>query len=423
MRSLESEWKRRRVGISWLGRVIALVIVIAMPLVSVWNARADDAAFFADTTIAAIPKATDLAFLPDGRLLVSSQTGQIRLINEAKISTILDLSLATCSNLDRGLLGLAIDPNFTTNRFIYVFYVYNKYANDCPTNSSRSPVDRVSRFTLADGTFAAVPGSESVLIDNVPNPSGARNGGGVAFGRDGDLYVSFGDGGCQLGSAGQTCGSENSNARSRSTLLGKIIRIEPNGAVPSDNPYHGDGTENCKSGPAASGLVCQQIYAWGLGNPVRFAFDPNSNIQLFYINEQGDNRVEEVDEGIRGADYGWNCREGDLDNPDATDGCNGRYQMPIYTYNHDGCGAISGAAFVPDGIWSADFDNAYLYADSACGTIFMLKSGNLSTLTAHAPLVTALTFGPYAGTQALYFTSTANGGEVHRLTLNGDSTG
>ena len=396
--------------------LLALMLV-CVTLVSGREATATVPSKFSNSRVAFVSAPTDVAFLPDGRPIVTTQRGQLVLINGTTASVMLDLSPSTCSDTERGLLGVAVDPNFTSNHFIYLYYTYNRFANDCPHNTSTSPVNRVSRFATTDDGSSVSAGSEFVLIDNIPSPNGNHNGGDLGFGKDRLLYVSVGDGGCTLNSPGSACNgaNTNTNARSRNTLLGKILRITSTGAIPSGNPYQGAGTTRCNTGSAAAGTVCQEIYAWGLRNPFRLAFDPNASGTRLFINDVGQDAWEEIDVGKVGADYGWNCREGLHPNDEASTGCSGGYTNPTFNYGHGSCGSITGGAFVPAGAWPSSYGGAYLYADYNCGTIFSLSGRTSITFASGLGGLTTLAFGPYKGSQALYYTTHANGGELRRI--------
>ncbi len=274
---------------------------------------------------------------------------------------------------------------------------------------------------MSGATISAA--SEQVLLDEIP-ATGNHNGGDLRFGNDGYLYVSVGDGGCDYeGDSG--CAGQNDASRDRNVLLGKILRITSAGGIPASNPFLGVGTARCNvTGQVAAGTTCQETFAWGLRNPFRFAFDPNTSGTRFYINDVGQGVWEEVDLGQAGADYGWNVREGPCANDSETN-CGpppAGMTNPIYAYSHSstGCAAITGGAFVPNGAWPAAYDGAYLYGDYTCGKIFQLLpdgSGGFvrSEFATDVGAVVNMTFGPSAGGQALYYTNYSNGGEVRRI--------
>jgi glucose/arabinose dehydrogenase len=395
---------------------------------------------FADTPVvtnAGLP--TALAFTPDGRLLFTTLTGQLRVYeNGALLNTpALDLTAKTCSNSERGLLGLAVDSTFDAQApgddYVYLYYTYKKHAaaaNPCPTGQPASPdnpVNRVSRFTMPDDTVN--PASEEVLIDNIPSPNGNHNAGDIHFGKDGKLYVSVGDGGCDYAEP-LKCQYNNDAARDRHVLLGKILRIEPDGSIPAGNPFTGENSAPCADEPdgqIAAGQVCQETFARGLRNPFRIAFNPDATGTSFRINDVGGAHWEEIDRGKAGADYGWNLCEGRHDNTTRAGSvrCSrAPFTPPIHEYNHDtGCRSISDGAFVPDGAWPASYNDAYLFGDFVCGKIFKLKHkkrGGFARTEFATGLVrgpVAMTFGPYEAGEALYYTTfESNGqGQVRRI--------
>ncbi|MEK7324189.1 MAG: PQQ-dependent sugar dehydrogenase, partial [Chloroflexota bacterium] len=380
---------------------------------------------FADSLVASLSGPTALAFTPDGRLLITTQTGALRVYASGSLlaTPALDLSAQVCTNNARGLLGVAIDPNFTSNHFIYLYYTFKK-SGSCVNNSANSPVNRASRFTLPDSNVID-PASELVLIDNIPSPNANHNAGDLHFGKDGYLYISVGDGGCDYADSTK-CSGNNDAARDQHILLGKILRITSSGGIPVDNPFLGANTARCNvTGRTDPGKRCQETFAWGLRNPFRMAFDPNASATRFYINDVGQGVWEEVDLGQAGADYGWNVREGHCANNSSTN-CGpppAGMTNPIYDYQHGtGCKSITGGAFVPNGVWPSAYDNSYLYGDYVCGRIFQLKPNGSGgyTVTSFATGLGAssavhLTFGPDGASQSLYYTTYTGGGQVRRV--------
>jgi glucose/arabinose dehydrogenase len=150
---------------------------------------------FEDTLVTKVGGPTALTFTPDRRLLITSHFGTLRIYkNGAQLpNPALDLTNRICSDKERGLLGVAVDPGFATNRYIYLYYTFKKFGN-CDYSSANGPVNRVSRFILGDNDVVS-PSSETVLVDNIPNPDGIHNAGDLNFGKDGNLYIEVGDGG------------------------------------------------------------------------------------------------------------------------------------------------------------------------------------------------------------------------------------
>src|SRR5262249_9436559 len=239
---------------SRLARAIRLLVSL-VPLVSLLVVApllaATPGASFADTLVANVSSPTALAFTPDGRLLITQQTGQLRVFAGGVLlpTAALDLSAAICDNSERGLLGVAVDPAFASNHFIYLYYTRNPFPGDpgaCPTGkptNPKIPLHRVSRFTLGDNNLAS---AEQVLIDNIPSPNGNHNGGDLNFGPDGYLYISVGDGGADYAGDSGSAG-DNDASRDQFILLGKILRIASDGSIPPDNPFVGVGSGRCNT--------------------------------------------------------------------------------------------------------------------------------------------------------------------------------
>lgn len=386
---------------------------------------------FADEKVVGVDAPTAIAFTPDGRMLIGSKPGKLQVYKGGKLQgPALDLGNEVCANSERGLLGVAVDPKFRTNRYIYVYYTFKKHGV-CESNTSRAPVNRVERFVLKDdNTVDPDTARRKILVDNIPSPNGNHNAGDLHFGKDDYLYVSVGDGGCDYADSSK-CQYNNDAARDSNILLGKILRVTRDGGIPSDNPYTGTNSARCgvpdANGRTSPGKNCQETYAKGLRNPFRIAFDPDANGTSFRINDVGGRYWEEIDVGKRAADYGWNICEGRHDNPfrEGSVNCTAApYTPPIHEYNHDktGCSSITGAAFVPDGVWPSSYDKSYLFGDYVCGKIFKLtpKSGGgytrttlLSGLGRGGPVHMA--FGPYDRNQALYYATYTNGGEIRRV--------
>src|SRR5262245_50938169 len=259
---------------------------------------------FTETLVASgLVRPTAMAFAPDGRLFVCEQDGRLRVITAG--GTLLDQEFVTVtvnSLGERGLLGVAFDPDFESNHFVYVYY------------TATTPVihNRVSRF-VADGNVAQ-PNSEDHIVDLEPlSLATNHNGGAIHFGPDGKLYIAVGE------------NANGPNSQSLSNRLGKILRVNNGGSIPTDNPFFG----------SASGLN-RSIWALGLRNPFTFGFQ-RWNGDMF-INDVGQRDWEEINRGVAGGNYGWPIVEGVGNNPD--------FLNPIYAYDHsNGSCAITGATF------------------------------------------------------------------------------
>jgi len=289
-----------------------------------------------------ISSATAMQFAPDGRLFVSEQGGNLRVIKSGVLLPAPFVSLTMDSNGERGLLGVAFDPNFGSNRFVYLYY----------TATTPAVHNRISRF-IANGDVA-VPGSEVVLLDLPTLGATNHNGGALNFGPDGKLYASVGE------------NAVASNSQSLSTPLGKILRLNIDGSIPTDNPFYGVTTGNNRA-----------IWAWGLRNPFTFAFDRSGS--RMFINDVGETLWEEIDDGIAGANYGWPVVEGPLP-------ANQPYTYPRYWYDHSqdngGC-AITGGAFYDSPIsqFPLSYTGQYFFADLCRGWIRRLDPATNQAVT------------------------------------------
>ena len=330
-----------------------------------------------------------------------------------------NLSGQICTNSERGLLGVAVDPAFATNGFVFLYYSFNK-AGDCGTGT----VNRVTRFVMTGNTLAGEVGAARQHPLARRQPQRRR----PQFGKDGMLYVSVGDGGCDYpGGTPSGCAGANDAARDRHVLRGQDPAHRPQTAPsPPATPSPAPAPPAATPAPSPSGQICQETFAWGLRNPFRIAFDPNAAGTRFYINDVGQNAWEEIDLGAAGADYGWNVREGHCATGSTTN-CGpppAGMTNPIFDYGRaDGCGSITGGAFVPTGVWPAEYQGKYLFADYVCGRIFRLDPNGVGGFT-RVDFATGLGGGSAGqpplraranGSQALYYTTYASGGQVRRI--------
>ncbi len=386
------------------GRSLVASCTLALGLVPAFAPPAQAATFpndpgFTDAPVVQIGAPTSISFALDGRMLVTTQGGTVRMVVNGTLLPTAALTLSPCASGEQGLLGSAISA---TNQ-VFLYYTSN-HDGDC--------WNRVSRFTLGSNNLLS---GEVVLLDWIPTPATNHNAGDLNLGPDGKLYVSVGDGGCQLGGLG--CGGLNDNARSRTHLLGKILRLNQDGTVPADNPYAPTSTRRCghpagDTNPGSTAL-CSETWAWGLRNPFRFAFRADG---LLHVNDVGQGAREEVDVGAAGADYGWNCREGTIANPSIAGGCVlPGATNPVHDYaSSTGCRSITGAAFIPAGAWSPAYAGRYLFADYICGKMFLLDGTTVRDFATGLGGSSAvhMEFGP---DRALYYSTYAGGGEVRKI--------
>jgi glucose/arabinose dehydrogenase len=284
---------------------------------------------FAVRTVATgITGATAMEAAPDGRLFVCEQTGRLRLVKDGRLVEKPFATLPVEAQWERGLIGVTVHPDFPGTPFVYVCYVAKE----------PYPHHVVSRLT-ADGDVA-VAGSEKVLLKgddqrelggNVP---AGHQGGALHFGRDGRLYVALGE---------QTAEAPSQRLDS---LLGKVLRLEPDGSAPPDNPFVGKTTGKYQS-----------IWAVGFRNPYTFAIDRATGEML--INDVG-GRFEEINRGTAGANYGWPL----ADHGPTSDA---RFSGPVHHYPQS---SIAGGDFAPaNGPWPALYRGRYFFADFVQGWV------------------------------------------------------
>jgi glucose/arabinose dehydrogenase/PKD repeat protein len=380
---------------------------------------------FSDAVVATVNAPTALTWTPDGRMLVTSKAGRVIVRRQdGTQTTALNISATVCDDTERGLVGIAVDPAFEVNHFVYLYYT-REVRGACGVENP-NPVNRVSRFVLGDDDSIAGT-SEKVIVDHIASPRGHHIAGDLEFGADGYLYISVGDGICSLVQRSH-CGPTNDNSQRPRLVLGKILRVTRDGLPAPTNPYATTpGSRRCTrpAGVPPGTGPCKEIFASGFRNPFRFARKPGTN--LFYVNDVGQDTWEEVNRLRRGRNYGWNVREGHCRRASTTDcGPAGRFTNPIHDYRHrDDCRSITGGAFVPAGVWPG-WDGSYLYGDFACGRIFRLvprADGGFgrSTFMSGAEGPVHLRFGPHGDQKALYYLSYFTN-TVHRIALTRGNT-
>jgi glucose/arabinose dehydrogenase len=282
-----------------------------------------------------------------GRLYIVEKPGRIRIVENGQLlaNPFLDITgMVGSGGSEQGLLGLAFHPDYKTNGYLFVNY------------TDRNGNTVIARFQAASPD-SVDPATQKVLL-NVNQPYPNHNGGVVAFGPDGYLYLGLGDGG--------SGGDPNGNGQSTNTLLGKILRLDVNNgdpyAIPADNPFVGNSN------------AMQEIWAYGLRNPWRFSFD-KANGNLF-IGDVGQNAYEEIDfvpAGTAGGlNFGWNIREGL--HPFKGEAPAGIQLVdPVAEYSHgEGCSVTGG--YVYRGPSLPEFNGLYLFGDYCSGTVWGLIS-------------------------------------------------
>ncbi len=368
--------------------------------------------------------------VPDGsgRLFVVDQIGLIRVIDgngSLRDQPFLDLRdrMATLSATydERGLLGLAFHPNYESNGKFYVFYSAPPSGLTPPTFNCEN---RVSQFFVSSDVNRGDATTEKILL-RIQKPQFNHNGGDIAFGPDDFLYIGTGDGGA-ANDVGIGHATQIGNAQDKTSLLGKILRIDVNNGdpygIPADNPF------------ATSNSARREIWAWGFRNPYRFSFDLGPE-HRFFVGDVGQNLFEEVDIVEKGGNYGWNVREGhacfDPNQPNSPPaacdnvGADGSgLTGPILDYPHDdpaggpaGISVIGGNVYRGAGI--PDLAGRYVFGDLArSGT----TSGSLFVATKQLDNSWGFVEVGIAGNQGntlnayLFGTGQDSNGEIYLLT-------
>lgn len=398
-------------------------------------ALAVPANFIDEPFITGLAQPRAFAFTPDGRVLLvesGSETSQdinvasIRVFKNGQLLTQRAATFNICGDGERGLLGIALDPDFENNGYLYVYY--SRQSGVSPSCQSSSPTvgprNRVSRLKMTGDVVDM--SSERVLIDTIYTETGIHNAGDLHFSSDGYLYISVGENG------------DSTLAQQLNNLNGKILRIKPStddagGYSTSGNPF--DTAANAQScgiapQPFASG-PCREVYAYGFRNPFRFAIqEGGANI---FVNDVGGGAWEEVDKLGAGSNYGWPVREGPCN---AGNLCNyppltpSGFADPIYAYSHFVQNtlvdtAVTGGAFIPGNTtFPAEYHGNYIVVDGYQGFMRRLAD-DAQTLTwepvspdfsTDAYGVISLQTGPDGN---LYYirldNSSANASEIRRI--------
>ncbi len=305
--------------------------------------------------------ATAMAQAPDGRLFVAEQGGALRIVKNNVLLTTPFLQLGVDSTDERGLIGVALHPDFANNGYVYVHY----------TTGEGGTHNRVQRFqAIPPSNDVVSAGSGLALVDLPALGATNHNGGAIHFSADGKLLVGVGD------------NAVGANSQNLNNPLGKLLRFNDDLSIPGDNPFAGSST----------GLG-RAIWAYGLRNPFTFAVQPGTG--RIHINDVGEGTWEEVDLGAAGANYGWPASEGPQNVTTSLTG-------PLFTYKHSaatpvpGSGpggfftgnVIAGGTFYPisgaSAVFPAEYLGQYFFADSGSRFVARLDAANGNTAYAFA---------------------------------------
>ena len=325
----------------------------------------------------------------DDRLFVVEQAGRVRIIEDGAVlpQPFLDIRARVSSGGERGLLSIAFHPRYATNGYLYANYT------DLVGDT------RIERYSVSAASRDAADPASAQLVLSVAQPFANHNGGLVVFGPDGMLYVGLGDGG--------SGGDPQNNGQSSATLLGKVLRLDVDGgtpyAIPAGNPFIGQAGAR------------PEIWALGLRNPWRFAFDRVAG--LLYVADVGQNAWEEITvvaANRPGVNYGWRILEGSSCYAEAT--CNAQgLERPAVEYSHDeGCSVTGGAPYRGSAI--PGLAGHYFYSDYCTAFLRSFRYENGRAVDPRSwdvgPLKSVLSFGEDAAGE-LYVLS--GEGRVYRL--------
>jgi uncharacterized repeat protein (TIGR03806 family) len=324
------------------------------------------------------------------------------------VTTYIDLSGVVRSAYEGGLLSMAFHPDYPNTPEIFLSYTIDH------TGPAMRSV--ISRFIL-DNVTSPGAGTVEQVIMQLDQPTDVHQGGDIAFGPDGFLYIAFGDGGP----------GDDPNDRSQDTtwLLGSMVRIDVLGPgvsypgnpydIPADNPFAG----NARCGPGANVNNCPEIYAWGFRNPWRWSFDPDTGD--LWLGDVGQRLWEEVDLIELGGNYGWRCREGAHDFN--TTGCGTGFIDPVAEFAHSLGRSITGG-FVYRGVAIPELTGKYIFADYSTGQIWALQSDSADGYMKDLLIITNTGPTSFGVDQfgELYFTDLNNGRLRKIVPLPGSSS-
>src|SRR6266404_9790162 len=408
--------------IKWFGRLVPPTVIFSVTCLSSSIQFA-----FAQTVLpngfaekqyaAGLTNPTAMAFAPDPcpasgtpvrRLFVCQQAGTVRVFRNGVLQSQPFVTVVADTRGERGLDGICFDPNFATNHYVYLYYTIHQADSSAPTHNR---LIRVTADPANPDVALAGSGTPIMEMDDLSPTAFAHNGGGLHFGPDGKFYVSVGENGT------------SSNSQSLNTVLGKILRINPvpenpdgtnpDSTFPTDNPFYTTTTGKNRA-----------IYALGVRNPFTFNFQPGTG--RMFIDDVGAATWEEINEGVRGGNYGWPTYEGPVEPPVAG------FTNPIFAYQHNpgftphGCAITGGAFYNPAPLCSGDppygfpssYVGQYFFLDLCSGWIYTMDPNQIDPTSPYGfhkinlfasgihGAATYLTVGPDAN---LYYISRADG--------------
>ena len=335
------------------------------------------------------------------RWFVVEQSGVIRVFNNdptvSSSSVFIDISGRVNSGpSEAGLLGMAFHPDFAANGRVYVSY----------TRTGSPLVSVISRFVIDPATGDLDETSEFEIL-TVPQDFSNHNGGNIAFGQDGFLYIGFGDGG--------SGGDPNERAQDTSHILGSIVRLDidvtppTRYAIPATNPF--SSNTNCVNGIGV--MPCPEIYAWGFRNPWRFSFD--SQTGELWVGDVGQADWEEIDRVELGMNYGWDEREG-AHCFEPPSGCSTDNVDPITEYGHVGGNISVTGGFVYRGAAIPNLQGFYVFGDFGSGRIWGVPATSVQGTAPDELDDTTLSISSFAeGADGELYVLNYGAGEIYQI--------
>jgi glucose/arabinose dehydrogenase len=411
---------------------MALVVMLAVFLNSA-PAAADDFTDpdFSTETVATVPPFTlvGLLFAPDGRMFVWEKNGVIRIIKNGVMlpTPFIDLSAKVNTVDDRGFWGFALDPDYQNNHYAYMTYTYEEGGNPSDPSPKTSRLTRVS--IDPSNPDIALPATETTILGSIGVPpcsnyppgsdcigdeDTSHSIGNLVFAADGTLLVGSGDG-AHTNAADPLA----MRAQDLNNYNGKILRVNKDGTAPIDNPFY-DGTNSIRS----------KVWIYGVRNPFRFSVQPETGD--IWFGDVGWNTWEEINQGVKGGNYGWPCYEGVGVQPayqSAFPQCGAltasQVKPPFHTYNHSvGTAAIGGPIY--DGTaYPQQYRGNFFFADYSGNFIKRVvfdanhQPVSVQPFATNVPAPVSMAVGPDGLIYYLSFTT----GEINRIRANGPSAG
>ncbi len=339
-------------------RRLAVLTLAWLACVSVASAHGVLQGFVDESVVSGLSLPVAFTTLPDGRVLIAEKAGVVRIVSGGRLlpDAFIDLRARVNDYWDRGLLGLAADPAFAQNGFVYLFYVHE----DDPFTYSGPKTSRLVRVTAMGDE--ADPATEVVLIGGIPADSPSHNGGALRFGPDGALWITTGD-----ASSFNAVDTRALRTQQLDSLAGKLLRVGTDGRGLADNPFWNGNADAVRS----------KVYAYGFRNPFRLTFRPGTGRP--YIADVGANDWEEVNAVVRGGNHGWPCVEGPLPQAgyQALAECQALYaqgagvvSLPLVAYPHvPGTASVTGGAFYTGTAFPDRYRGAYFFGDFSRGAL------------------------------------------------------